>query len=78
MPVVDVHQAKTHPSRLLARVEAGEEAVIARHGSPVARLVRRKPRGKRQFGALKEGKVVMDDSFFGPLPEDEWKSWEGG
>ena len=54
-------------SRLLARVEAGEEVVIARRGNPVARLVRCKPREKRQLGALKE-KVVMGDSFFAPSP----------
>ncbi len=40
MPVVNVHEAKTQLSRLLARVEAGEEVVIARRGQPVARLVR--------------------------------------
>ena len=40
MVVVNVHEAKTHLSRLLARVEAGEEVVIARNGNPVAQLVR--------------------------------------
>ena len=39
MSTVNVHQAKTHLSRLLVRVEAGEEIVIARNGKPVARLV---------------------------------------
>lgn len=77
MTVVNVHQAKTRLSRLLAQVEAGEEVVIARRGEPVARLVRCKPRGKRQFGAMK-GQVVIDDSFFDPLPEEELQAWEGG
>ena len=76
MPVVNVHQAKTQLSRLLAQVEAGEEVVIARHGEPVARLVRCKPRGKRQFGAMR-GKLVVPDSFFDPLPEAELRAWEG-
>ena len=53
MIVVNVHEAKTQLSRLLAHVEAGEEVVIARRGRPVARLVRCQPRGKRQFGAMK-------------------------
>ncbi len=75
MPVVNVHQAKTQLSRLLAQVEAGEEVVIARRGEPVARLVRCK--GKRQPDVLK-GKIVIPDSFFDPLPEDELKFWEGG
>ena len=76
MTVVNVHQAKTSLSRLLAQVEAGEEVVIARRGKPVARLVRCKPRSKRQFGAMKD-KIVIDDSFFDPLPEEELRAWEG-
>ena len=77
MTMVNVHEAKTRLSRLLAQVEAGEEVVIARRGEPVARLVSCKPRGKRQFGAMK-GQIVVDDSFFDPLPEEELKAWEGG
>ncbi|MCY4602435.1 MAG: type II toxin-antitoxin system prevent-host-death family antitoxin, partial [Acidobacteria bacterium] len=48
MPVVNVHEAKTQLSRLLAQVEAGTEVVIARRGQPVAKLVRCKPGAKRQ------------------------------
>ena len=76
MPVVNVHEAKTHLSRLLAQVEAGEDIVIARSGTPVARLVRFQKRGKRQFGSMK-GRVRLDDSFFDPLPEEELAAWEG-
>ena len=73
---VNVHQAKTHLSRLLARAEAGEEVVIARNGDPVARLVGiGGQRGKRQFGALR-GRIVVDESFFEPLPENELARWE--
>ena len=73
---VNVHEAKTHLSRLLARVEAGEEIVIARNGKPAARLVACKRRGKRRPGTLK-GKIEIDDSFFDPLPEEELAAWEG-
>ncbi len=76
MYVVNVHQAKTELSRLLARVEAGENVVIARRGEPVARLVACKAPVKRQPDVLK-GKVVVPDSFFDPLPEDELAAWEG-
>ena len=62
--------------RLLARVEAGEDVVIARRGEPVARLVGCKPRNKRQADILK-GKVVIPESFFDPLPEEELTVWEG-
>ena len=70
------HQAKTQLSRLLARVEAGEDVVIARRGEPVARLVGCKPRSKRRADILK-GKVVIPDNFFDPLPEEELSAWEG-
>ncbi len=76
MLVVNVHEAKTQLSRLLAQVEAGEDVVIARRGEPVARLVGCKPRSKRQADTLK-GKVVIPDSFFDPLPEEELTAWEG-
>lgn len=76
MPVVNVHEAKTNLSRLLVKVEAGEDIIIARSGTPVARLVRFQKRGKRQFGSMK-GRVRLDDSFFDPLPEEELAAWEG-
>ena len=76
MSTFNVHEAKTHLSRLLVKVEAGEEVVIARSGKPVARLVGyRRSRPVRRFGAL-EGRLTVDDSFFDPLPESELAAWE--
>lgn len=72
---VNVHEAKANLLRLLAKVEAGEEVVIARRGTPVARMVRIRKRGKRQFGSMK-GRIKLDDSFFDPLPEKELAAWE--
>ena len=77
MPTVNVHEAKTHLSRLLAQVEAGEEVTIARNGKPVARLVQARDLGRPQPDVFK-GKVVVPDSFFDPLPEEELRLWEGG
>ena len=77
MVTVNVHEAKTHLSRLLAQVEAGEEVMIARNGKPVARLVQIRQRGKPVFGSMK-GLIELDDSFFDPLPEEELRLWEGG
>ena len=74
--IVNVHEAKTQLSRLLAQVEAGEDVVIARRGEPVARLVACKPAGRRQPDVLK-GRIVIPDSFFDPLPEEELAAWEG-
>ena len=76
MTIVNVHQAKTQLSRLLAQVEAGEEVMIARRGEPVVRLVACKSRSKRQPDVLK-GKIVVPEDFFEPLPEEELKGWEG-
>jgi antitoxin (DNA-binding transcriptional repressor) of toxin-antitoxin stability system len=73
---VTIHVAKTTLSQLIARVEAGEEIVIARDKSPVARLVPiGRAKAKRQFGAL-HGKARVGADFFEPLPEDELKAWE--
>ena len=82
MATYTVHAAKTNLSKLLERVEAGEEIIIARGKKPVARLV---PMGvpkhilrRRAFGAL-EGKLGLPNSFFfDPLSEEELKAWETG
>lgn len=67
---VNVHAAKTHLSRLLARVEAGEEVLISRAGRPVARLVgARKARARRQPGRF-AGKGRIADDFNAPLPPE--------
>lgn len=73
---VTIHVAKTTLSQLVARVEAGEEIVIARDKTPVAKLVPVTPRKpKREPGTLK-GRIALDASFFEPLPEDELRRWE--
>jgi prevent-host-death family protein len=66
---VNIHEAKTHLSRLVERVEAGEEITIARAGRPVARLVPiRRASEPRPLGLWK-GKVVIAPDFDDPLPE---------
>jgi prevent-host-death family protein len=72
--VVTVHVAKTSLSKLLARVEAGEEIIIARGKLPVAKLVPIGPKAKRVFGALR-GKISIGPEFFEPLPPDELAAW---
>ena len=73
--LVSVHAAKAHLSRLLARVEAGEEIVIARRKTPVAKLVPIAAKGKREFGAM-HGKIAIGPEFFEPLPADELDRWD--
>jgi prevent-host-death family protein len=69
MTKVNIHQAKTHLSRLLQQVEMGEEVVIARAGKPIARLVRLEPESGRRFG-VDEGVFTVPDDFDAPLPAD--------
>jgi prevent-host-death family protein len=68
MTEVNVHEAKTHLSRLLARVAAGEEVVISRAGKPVARLVPAAKRPRRRVPGRDQGKVWIADDFDAPLP----------
>ena len=76
---VNVHEAKTHLSKLLERVRAGEEIIVAKAGKPYAKLVpiavsarpkRRQPGGLEDFGPI-------PDSFSEPLPDDELDAWGG-
>jgi prevent-host-death family protein len=66
---VGVHEAKTNFSRLLHRVEAGEEILITRGREPVARLVPVAPRRTRELGFAR-GELRVSDDFDAPLPED--------
>lgn len=71
--VVNIHEAKTHLSRLLQQVAAGEDVVIAKSGKPVARLVPAEERVPREPGQWK-GKVT--EAFFDPLPPEELEAWQ--
>ena len=66
---VNVHEAKTHLSRLLQHVAAGHEIIIANAGRPVARLIPYAQTGKRELGT-DAGRVVIADDFDAPLPEE--------
>ncbi len=79
--IVNVHEAKTHFSKLLDRAHAGEEIIVAKAGKPYARLVKieapeavpfqRKPGGWPGLGD------IPDSVWFDPLPDDELDAWEG-
>jgi prevent-host-death family protein len=67
---VNIHEAKTHLSRLLERVAMGEEVIIAKAGTPVAKLVPvNAATGKFKFGSA-QGKIVIADDFNDPLPKE--------
>lgn len=67
---VNIHEAKTHLSRLLARVAAGEEIVISKAGKPVARLVPIRARKKQRVPGQDEGRIWIADDFDEPLPHE--------
>jgi prevent-host-death family protein len=67
---VNIHEAKTHLSRLLERVSMGEEIVIAKAGKPIAKLVaisNERPRFKLSSA---QGEFVVPDDFNDPLPKE--------
>ena len=70
MQTVNIHEAKTHLSRLLEAVERGEEVVIARAGQPIATLVAYKPPRRRIAppGGI-EGEIWMADDFDEPIDD---------
>ena len=77
MQTFNVHEAKTHLSRLLERVAAGEEIVIARAGRPIARLVPFRSETPRRVAGTHRDRIHFSDDLEAPLPEETLKSFEG-
>jgi prevent-host-death family protein len=75
MGVFNVHEAKTHLSRLLERVARGEEVIIAKSGRPVAKLVPVAAEPRRP-GRLK-GRIRLGPDFDEPLPEEVLAAFHG-
>ena len=73
---VNIHEAKTHLSRLVERVERGDEVVIARAGRPVARLIPFRPRTAPRVPGLWRGRVAIA-SDFDVTPEGLIEDFEG-
>ncbi len=78
METVNIHQAETNLSRLLSRVELGEEIIIANQGIPIAKLVPfQTSLDRRSSLGQDRGKFVVPDDFNAPLPEDILVAFEG-
>ena len=75
---INIHDAKTHLSRYLERVENGETIVVCRRNVPVAEIrpLPQRPRKPRPIG-LDKGKISVPNSFFDPLPNDVLDAFEG-
>lgn len=75
---VNVHEAKTHFSKLLAQVSAGEEIIIAKAGKPVARLAPLLPKAaKKRVPGIDKGKIWMAEDF-DVMSERELNEWYRG
>jgi prevent-host-death family protein len=72
---INVHEAKTHFSKLLRRVAAGEEIIISKAGEPVAKIVPIAGRARRRFG-IDRGVFEVPDDFDAPLPETVLDTFE--
>ena len=69
-PIINIHQAKTHLSRIIEEVAAGKEVIIGKGGRPMARLVPLAPPVKaKKLGTLKS-KIRIPANFNDPLPAD--------
>ncbi len=78
MTSVNIYEAKTQLSKLIKRVRAGEEVIIADAGRPVAKLVPfEAPRQSRVLGA-DAGKIWIADDAFEPMSREEVATWEDG
>ncbi len=77
MRQVNIHEAKTHLSRLLAAVAEGEEIVIARGGRPIAILSPFTGAARRRELGRDAGLFVVPDDFDAPLPPDVLEDFEG-
>ena len=75
--LVNVHEAKTHLSKLLEDVAKGEEVTIAKAGTPVARLVPASGGTPRRVPGFLRGKIRIADDFDAPLPDDIQAAFEG-
>ncbi len=67
---VNVHEAKTHLSRLIEKALAGEEVIIAKAGQPVVRLVAISPRAPRELGSA-AGQITWQEGWHLPLSDAE-------
>lgn len=76
MEAVNIHEAKTHFSKLVDRVMQGEEIMVSKAGKPVIKLVPLTNKRKITFGLLK-GKIEIAEDFDDPLPDDVLSSFEG-
>ncbi|MCE3233244.1 MAG: prevent-host-death protein [Rickettsiaceae bacterium] len=77
MEIINVHEAKTHLSKLLNLIEKGQEFIIAKNGNPIAKLSPFKKSAERKGGQLR-GLIHINEDFDDPLPASILNTFNGG
>jgi prevent-host-death family protein len=75
--IINIHDAKTHLSRIVDDVAAGAEVIIAKAGKPMARLVPLEPKVRAKKLGLLKGRIEVPDDFNAPLPPEVLADFEG-
>ena len=76
MAIINIHDAKTHFSKILIRVNRGEEVIIAKAGKPVAKIIPIKEGGSDRVPGSAKGMLTISDEFFKVLPDSVIESFE--
>ncbi len=74
---INIHEAKTHLSRIVDEVAAGKEVIIAKAGRPMARLVPLAGASRAKQLGLLRGNVAIPDDFDAPLPDKALREFDG-
>ena len=77
MATINIHNAKTHFSKILTRVNRGEEVIIAKAGKPVAKIIPIKAGGSDRVPGSAKGMLTISEEFFQPLPDNVIEGFEG-
>lgn len=76
MKIFNIHEAKTHFSKIITQVEIGEEIIIAKAGKPVAKLIPIREKPKSRISGTAKAKITLTEDFESPLPEDFVQEFE--
>ncbi len=76
MDIINVHEAKTHLSRLIHKVLQGEEVIIAKKGKPLVRMVPFVQARQKRIPGLSKGSIQMRENFDEPLPDEIIRAFE--
>lgn len=77
MVIVNIHEAKTHFSKLIQQVVNGEEIIVAKSGVPLIKMIPYEKSSTSRKGGQLKGMMLVKDNFDEPLPREYLKSFYG-